>query len=230
MRFLALVVLLAGCFSPQIDDGRFACADDQCPSGFTCARCDHHCWRDANHQCPVETPDAAISIDAPPPPPVDASIPDVPITTPDAPPSADAPISMLDAPLPPDAAVEIDAPPGAPDAKPPADAKPKPDASPPPPDAPLPPDAPAPPDAPRPVDAGPQPDAPFCGDGKCQDWLGENCSTCQTDCGGCSALCLVGCVVGTTCRNCPSFCNVCTCDFVCQMDVDSVHCPSDCGL
>src|SRR5262249_7574227 len=121
VRFLALVVLLAGCFSPQIDDGQFACADNQCPSGFTCAMCDLRCWRDPDHQCRVEPPDGAVpvTVDAPPPPPVDAAVPDVPIMEPDAPSPPDAPIATLDAPLPPDGAVEIDAPPGVPDAKPP---------------------------------------------------------------------------------------------------------------
>lgn len=223
MRFLAPLVFLAACFSPQIDDGKFGCRDNACPSGFTCASCDQLCYRDPNHQCQTDTPDSPITIDANLPPPVDAAMPDVPITMPDAPPmSADAPVSMLDAPLPPDGAVQVDAIPGAPDAKPTADA--------PPPDAPSPPDA-SPPDAPSPpIDAGPQPDAPFCGDGTCQAWLGENCDNCKQDCKACALTCTLqlGCgTLGNNCINCPSLCGDCVCNFMCTA-ADQTFCPTDC--
>ena len=179
MRFLALA-LLAGCFSPQIDDGKFACDDLACPSGFHCAMCDHRCYRDPTHQCAIEPPDGAVTVDA------------------SVPPAADAPLPA-------------DAPPPPPDARLPADSPPAPDAAP-------------------PIDAGPRPDAPFCGDGTCQAWLGENCDNCQKDCKACAVTCTLqlGCgTLGNNCINCPSLCGDCVCNFVCTA-ADQTFCPTDC--
>ncbi|MFH1452186.1 MAG: hypothetical protein ABIF88_03370 [archaeon] len=73
-----------------------------------------------------------------------------------------------------------------------------------------------------------------CGDGECQEELGENCATCNVDCGYCESH-FCGdevCDSGETCSSCKKDCGTCKgyCgDDVCNSDESCSICETDCG-
>ncbi len=75
------------------------------------------------------------------------------------------------------------------------------------------------------------PDA--CGDGVCE--LGEDCSSCDQDCGTCTTPPSCGdgvCDAGESCDSCPSDCGTCISycgDGSCDAGESCDSCPSDCG-
>ncbi len=84
------------------------------------------------------------------------------------------------------------------------------------------------------MDAAP---IPPCGDGECETEKGENCSTCEEDCGGpCCGNGNCDVELGETCSTCPEDCDVCkpVCgDGICDPDhpefpEDCTNCPEDC--
>jgi Lectin C-type domain len=69
----ALLAVLAGCFSPALREGAPCENADQCPSPQRCVlgHCSRHDPPPIDASLPDE-PDASVTIDAPPPPPIDA--------------------------------------------------------------------------------------------------------------------------------------------------------------
>ena len=72
---------------------------------------------------------------------------------------------------------------------------------------------------------------PECGDAICDPPAGEDCVSCETDCGPCAATCGDGDCIEETCVDCPDDCGVCppNCgDGTCDVDETPDNCPADC--
>jgi hypothetical protein len=57
----------------------------------------------------------------------------------------------------------------------------------------------------------PEEEMEYCGDGICQEEIGENCETCYIDCGVCQTCGDTFCQseIGETCETCPADCGDC---------------------
>ncbi|MGA1874482.1 MAG: S8 family serine peptidase [bacterium] len=75
--------------------------------------------------------------------------------------------------------------------------------------------------------AGAPPSVPVCGDGTCE--FGEDCSTCEADCGPCPYCGDGSCDSNESCSTCPADCSPCCGDGTCDADETCSTCPEDCG-
>ena len=81
------------------------------------------------------------------------------------------------------------------------------------------------------VSTGDPAPSPECGNGTCED--GEDCSTCEQDCGTCEPQCGNGdCEDGEDCSNCRQDCGECAAECGngnCESGETCASCPNDCG-
>jgi surface antigen len=69
---------------------------------------------------------------------------------------------------------------------------------------------------------------PFCGDGSCNN--GENCSSCEKDCGKCEYCGDGKCNNGESCSSCSKDCGACCGNGQCDNGESCASCEKDCGI